>query len=128
MPSTEEGMPLLGVGGGDPRRLRAQVEKARLIRDTSERSVRLALLGRGLLDCGDETTAEIAVEVLHEAMELGSPHAAFDLARLLLEDAETPEDTARALPLVRRAAHGGLVEAQQLLAVMLPVAGLSLPT
>jgi TPR repeat protein len=120
MPSTIEGMPLLGVGGGDPERLRAQAAEARHIADPNERAARLYFLGRGLLDCDDETTAEEAVEVLHEAMALGSAHAALDLARLLLVDAETPQDLAHAVPLVRRAATAGLIEAQELLAM--PVA------
>jgi TPR repeat protein len=120
MPSTDEGMPLLGVGGGDPQKLRAQVSEARRIADPIERAVRLAFLGRGLLDCDDEASAERAIEVLHEAMELGSPHAAFELASLLIAEAETAEDLARAVPRVRRAADGGLAEARELLATMLP--------
>jgi len=117
-PCTEDGLPLLGVGGGDPELILRRVAEARGIPDPTERSVRLYFLGKGLLDCDDADPID-AVAVLAESMDLGSPHAAFELGGYLLRDAETPDEVAAALTLFERAALGGLVEAQTLLGKIL---------
>jgi hypothetical protein len=110
---TDEGAPLMG-SGGNPELLQAHVEQARHIEDVDERSVRLYFLGRALVDCDDLDARARGLEVLREAAELGSPHAAFDLAAaLLLEDPDA------ALLLFTRAADAGLVVAQATLGALL---------
>ena len=111
MSSTEDGLPLSGVGGGDPQLLRKRIAEAREIGEPTERAARLYFLGRGLFDCEDESTAEEAIAVLHEAMELGSTHAAYDLAMIVLHDADVPTDLVVAVRLLQRAASGGHEEA-----------------
>jgi TPR repeat protein len=115
--ATDDGLPILGVGGGDPDLIRRSIVEARAIVDPHERAARLYFLGRGLLDCDDG--ADDGVAVLAEAANLGSSHAAFDLAQLLLEAATTPREVQAALRMLERAASEGLVEAQQLLGEVL---------
>lgn len=115
MPSTDDGLPLIGVGGGDPALIRRRIAEARALADPDERAARLYFLGCGLVDCDDPTTGEEAVAVLHEAMALGSSHAALELGRLWLADASSAADVRGALALIERAAEAGLVEAQLLL-------------
>jgi hypothetical protein len=115
MPSTEDGLPIIGIGGGDPELIRRRIVEARAIADTHERAARLYFLGRGLLDCDDPDTGPEAVAVLSEAMSLGSSHAALDLGALLLDQADTPAEVQAALKLIERAASAGLLEAQVLL-------------
>jgi TPR repeat protein len=114
-PHTDDGMPLLGVGGGDPALIRRRIAEAHLLTDRDERAACLYFLGRGLFDCDDPDTAVDAVAVLGEAMDLGSLHAALDLGSILLQQAETSDEVAASLTLLERAAKGGLVEAQTLL-------------
>jgi hypothetical protein len=107
------------------------VAEARELSDPEERAVRLHELGRCLLvrgegTCGDfechedgcdycRASAE-AIDVLTEAMRLGSPHAAFDLGGVVIGNAGSPEELAAGIALVRQAADAGLTEAQSLLA------------
>jgi TPR repeat protein len=117
VPSTEDGLPLIGIGGGDPDLIRRRIVEARQLADPDERAARLYFLGCGLFDCDDAPlgAVEDAVAVLHEAMELGSSHAALELGRLWLADASSAADIGGALALIERAARADLVEAQVLL-------------
>jgi TPR repeat protein len=115
MSSTDDGIPLIGGGRGDPQLLRKRIAEAREITEPPRRAARLYFLGRGLFDCNDESTVEEAVTVLREAMELGSTHAAFDLGMIVLGDTDTPEDLNVAVSLLQRAASGGHEEAVEAL-------------
>jgi hypothetical protein len=114
MPSTVDGLPITGVGSGDPQLIRRRVEEARSIADLDERAARLYFLGRGLIDCDDPETGPDAAAVLFEAMKLGSSHAALDLGQLLLVQANTTAEVSSALGFIARAATDGLLEAQVL--------------
>jgi len=109
----------MGVGGGDVELMRHRILEARQLVDPDVRAVRLYLLGRGLLDCDDPSTGGEAVEVLAEAMQAGSSHAALDLGQILLADAATTAEVQAALALIERAATLDLVDAQILLGKIL---------
>lgn len=130
MAPTEDGIPLLGTGDGDVALILRRVAEARELTDPDERAVRLYFLGRGLLDCGEDVCGDLechedgcdachasvaAIEVLGEAMRLGSPHAAYDLGGVFIRDAGSPEELAAGIALVQRAAEAGLDDAKCLL-------------
>lgn len=106
---------------GDPEQLRRWIAEARALADPAERAPRLYVLGVGLFECEDAPpeAVEEAMAVLHEAMALGSSHAALELGRLWLAGASTPSDVRGAFALIERAAEADLVEAQRLLGNLL---------
>jgi TPR repeat protein len=112
---TEDGIALLGMNDADPTLILRRVAEARQLSDPDERAARLYFLGRGLLDCNDPATSGDAIEVLGEAMQLGSPHAALDLGVQFLREAESPQEVQVGLQLLQRAAKAGLAEAATLL-------------
>lgn len=120
---TDDGIPLLGRNDGDPVLLRRRLAEARQLRDPDERAVRLSVLGRGLLDCHDPETLGDAIEALTDAVELGSPHAAYDLGSLLLRGADSSEEVQAGIQLLRLAVAAGHPEAEAMLRDLPPWSG-----
>jgi len=79
----------------------------------------------GLLDCNDAGTEGEAIEVLTEAMQLGSPHAAYDLGTLFLREARSPQEVQAGFELLQLAAAAGHPEAEALLRELPPMPGKS---
>ena len=125
MPPTDDGIPILGMNDGDPALLQRRITEARQLPDPDERRVRMYFLGRALLDCNDPGTEGEAIEVLTEAMQLGSPHAAYDLGTLFLREAQSPQEVQAGFELLQLAAAAGHPEAAALLRELPPMPGKS---
>ena len=79
MASTDDGLPLIGAGGGDPDLIRRRVAEARELADPDERAARLYFLGRGLFDCDDPEKAGLVLRWLVSSISAtGAPVASPD--------------------------------------------------
>ncbi len=107
----------MAAGMNDPVELRKKLVVTRKLKDPGERAARLYVLGKAILDCDEVSDEDLAdaMKALNEAVALGSPHAAYDLACILLSEVESPAELSSAVALLEKAAAAGLEEAKAML-------------